>query len=134
MTFEECIESIHEGSVIDFKEYSLNRHDKKILSFEIDGGLVQKIMPANTPFSREFLEQYYGNELDSQDYLQLSMMNCPRFVVSLGFNQDNELNIKIITLNKDFYNTGLQELIVTNEMDLSSLNEPNYLMAQKGWI
>ena len=131
MNFEECIQSLHEGSVITFKEYTLNRHEKKQLTLEIDDGVVQTVFPANERLSRETLEQYYGTELDDVDYLQLSLMNCPRVVVGLGLNQNNELNIKILVLNKDFYNTGLQEITITNE--LSSTHEPNYLQSQGLW-
>ena len=132
LSFEECIESIHAGSVISFREYVLDRHERKQLSLSISDGVVQTVFPANQQLSRETLEQYYGIELDDVDYLQLSQMNCPRVVINLGLNQNNEIDIKILVLNKDFYNTGLQEITVTNELNLSE-SEPIYLQAQKGW-
>lgn len=132
MNFEKCVESIHKGSVINFKEYVLNRHEKRRLTFSIENGVVQDVLPANTKLPREVLEMYYGTELDDLDYLQLSLMNCPRIVVGLDFSQEeNKLNIKVIVLNKDFYLTGLQEIEVTNE--ISAESEPNYLQAQMGW-
>lgn len=132
MNFEECMQSLHEGSVVNFREYTLDRHERKKLTLSIEGGVVQAVFPANQQLSRETLEQYYGVELDEVDYLQLSQMNCPRVVVGLGLNQKGELNIKILVLNKDFYNMGLQEIAVTNELNLDE-SEPNYLQAQRGW-
>ena len=136
MTFDECVQSIHKGSVISFKEYTLDRHERKRLSLNIDGAIVQEVFPANETLSREVLEQYYGTELDEQDYLQLSCMNCPRFVVSLGISEENVMDIKILILNRDFFNTGHQEVTVTNELSPENMAfEPNYVaMTQGGWM
>lgn len=134
MTFEECIQSLHEGSVISFKEYTYDRHERKKLALSIEDGVVQRVFPANETLSRDVLEQYYGNELEDVDYLQLATMSCPRVVVELGINENNEMNVKILVLNKDFYNMGLQELTITNELEPQNLVEPNYLMMQGGWM
>ena len=128
MRFDECIQSVHKGSVISFKEYTLNRHERKVLTLEINDGVVQEVFPANMKLNRETLEKYYGDGLDEIDYLQLSQVNCPRIVVGLGLNQNNEMDVKILILNKDFYNMGLQELEVTNEVNIS--NEPNFFQFQ----
>lgn len=134
MTFDECVQSIRQGSVISFKEYTLDRHEHKHLSLDIDGAVVQEVFPANETLSRDVLEQYYGTELEEQDYLQLSCLNSPRLVVSLGISAENVMDIKIIILNRDFYNMGHQELTVINELSPENMNyEPNYLLAQKGW-
>lgn len=136
MTFDECVQSIRKGSVISFKEYTLDRHERKRLSLNIDGAIVQEVFPANETLSREVLEQYYGTELDEQDYLQLSCMNCPRFVVSLGISEENVMDIKILILNRDFFNMGHQEVTVTNELLPETMAyEPNYVaMTQGGWM
>lgn len=134
MTFEECIQSLREGSVITYKEYTYDRHQRKKLSLSIEDGIVQTVFPANETLSREVLEQYYGKELEDMEYLQLATMNCPRVVVGLGLNENNEMNVKILILNKDFYDMGLQELTITNELDLQNLVEPNYMMIQGGWM
>lgn len=136
MTFDECVQSIRKGSVISFKEYTLDRHERKCLSLNIDGAIVQEVFPANETLSREVLEQYYGTELEEQDYLQLSCMNCPRFVVSLGISEENVMDIKILILNRDFFNMGHQEVTVTNELSPENMAyEPNYVaMTQGGWM
>lgn len=131
LDFTRVVQLLHKGSVIDFKEYSLDRHERKHLSVSIENGVVQAVIPANEKLSRETLEQYYGTELSEIDYLQLSEMNCPRIVVSLGLNRDNQLNIKVIILNEDFYKMGMQKISITNEFN--PCEEPNYLQAQKGW-
>lgn len=134
MTFDECIQSIHKGSVISFKEYTLDRHERKHLALNIEGAVVQEVFPANEALPREVLEQFYGTELAEQDYLQLSCMNCPRFVVSLGISEENVMDIKILVLNRDFYNMGHQEIAITNEIAPENIaTEPNYVaMVQKG--
>ena len=135
MTYEECIDTIQEGSVVDFREYRLDRHEKRRLTLSIEGAIVKDIFPAGKPLSRDTLVRYYGEGLDDIDYLQLSVMNCPRIVLSLGVNQRNELDIKIIMLNKDFFRTNLQEIDITNGVVMTNNYEiePNYIFTQKGW-
>lgn len=133
MTFEEVIASIHQGSVITYREYTLDRHERKKETLSITDGIVQTVFNAGEHLNRETLTQYYGEGLEDIEYLQLSTMNCPRVVVGLGLNENNELDVKIIVLNKDFYNLGLQEIEITNELDPNNLMEPNYVMANGGW-
>lgn len=116
MTFDECVESIHKNSVITFREYNLDRHEHKHLALEISNAVVQEVIPAGESLDRIKLEKLYGEGLDEVDYLQLSTMNCPRIVVSVGLDEDNQLKLQAITLNKDFYNLGVQTLDVMNEL------------------
>lgn len=133
MTFEDKVASIHAGSVVTYREYTLDRHERKKETLSIIDGVVQTVFNANETLDRETLIQYYGEGFDDIDYLQLATMNCPRIVIGLGLNQNNELDVKIIVLNKDFYNLGLQEIEVTNELDPHNLVEPNYVLSQGGW-
>ena len=135
MTYEECVASIEEGTVVTFREYSLDRHEKRHLTLEIKDSIVYKVLAAGAELSRETLEEVYGTELDDIDYLQLSCMNCPRFVLSLGVNGSGELDVKVVTLNKDYYNMHLQEIEILNKVDSNNLAEPNYLLFQnqRGW-
>ena len=133
MTFEDKVASIREGSVVTYKEYTLDRHERKKETLSITDGVIQTVFNANETLDRDTLIQYYGEGLDDIDYLQLATMNCPRIVIGLGLNQNNELDVKIIVLNKDFYNLGLQEIEVTNELDPRNLVEPNYVLSQGGW-
>lgn len=131
VAFEECIQSIKEGSVVSFKEYTLDRHEQKHLSLSIEGAVVQRVFQANENLNRDTLVEYYGEDLSDTDYLQLSCMNCPRVALGLGLDEDGQLKIKVVILNKDFYTMGSQEITVINESQIAE--EPNYFKAQKGW-
>lgn len=133
MTYEKCVSEIHEGSVINFKEYSLDRKEKRHLSLEIDSGMVQRVFQPNEQLSVDTLQQYYGEELEDTVYLQLSQMNCLRVVVILGVETDGTQDIKILQIVKDFVSTGLQQVEVINQMSPEAFYEPNYVEAQKGW-
>lgn len=132
MKYVDLIHLLHEGSVIDFCEYSLDRHERKHVSVSIKDGVVRDIFPPNKQLSRETLEQYYGEGLEDVDYLQLSQMNCLRVVTELGVNPRGEVDIKILTITQDFMDSGLQTIEVTNELTLAD-QEPNYMLAQRGW-
>lgn len=131
VSFEDCVQSIKEGSVVTFKEYTLDRHEQKHLSLSIDGAVVQRVFQANENLNKDTLMEIYGENLSDTDYLQLSCMNCPRIVLGLGLDEDGQLKIKVVILNKDFYNMGSQEITVINESQIAE--EPNYFKAQKGW-
>lgn len=132
MLFDQITQLVHDGSVVTFCEYGLDRHEKKTLSIRIEDAVVQEVIPPNKQLSRDELERIYGDNLDDIDYLQLSCLNCPRLVLGLGINDRGEMDVKVVVLNKDFYNTGLQTLDVTNEINTNN-QEPNYILAQRGW-
>ena len=94
---------------------------------------VAAVFPENVTLSRDVLIRYYGEELNDIEYMQLATMSCPRVVVNLGLNEYQEMDIKVLVLNQDFYNMGLQEIEVTNEINPQNLIEPNYLLTQGGW-
>ena len=131
MTLKDVMSQIVVGSVINFKEYVLDRHEKKVLNISIEGGIVQGIIQPNTQLDRSQLENYYGDGLSDIDYLQLSSMPCPRLILNLGTNEHYQTNIKIITLNDDFIRMGLQVVEVTSEVSLSEA--PSYMSAMNLW-
>lgn len=124
MSFADLVHSINEGSVVTFREYSLDRHERKHLSLEIENAVVQEVWEAGSTVPLDTLEHYYGEGLDSPDLLQLSCVNSPRIVLSLGVNERNEMDVKIVTLVRDFFDLGLQELTVISE---GSSYEPSYV-------
>ena len=128
--FDKLISSIKEGSVVSYKEYELDRHERKKEVLYIEDSIVQAVFPANKPLDRVTLETYYGKDISDMEAMSLSVVNCPRIVLGLGVNKYNELDIKVVTLNQDFFNLGLQELTVTNELNPVNLDEPNYLFFQ----
>lgn len=133
MKYEECLQQLQEGSVVTFREYVFDRHQRRKLSMEIQDGIVKEVWKANQTLPRDVLTTYYGEELEDITYMQLATSSDLRIVISLGVDVNGVENVKIVTVNKDFYNTGLQELEVTNEANLSNLNEPNYILMNGGW-
>lgn len=131
MTLNEVMSQIAAGSVVNFKEYVLDRHEKRILNISIEGSVVQEIIQPNKQLDRSQLERYYGEGLSDVDYLQLSSMSCPRLILNLGMNEHHQTNIKIITLNDDFIRMGLQVVEVTSEVSLSEA--PSYMSAMNMW-
>ena len=132
MSFKQLIQSINEGDVITFREYYLDRHDRVKLSYSIDNGVVQAVFQAGQKLNIETLVQYYGEGLEETDYLQLSCVSFPRVVIGLGINQQGETDVKIVQLNEDFYNMGLQQVELTKGLS-GNLVEPNYLLFHKDW-
>lgn len=132
MSFKQLIQSINEGDVITFREYYLDRHDRVKLSYSIDNGVVQAVFQAGQKLNIETLVQYYGEGLEETDYLQLSCVAFPRVVIGLGINQQGETDVKIVQLNEDFYNMGLQQVELTKGLS-GDLVEPNYLLFHKDW-
>lgn len=132
MSFKQLIQSINEGDVITFREYYLDRHDHMKLSYSIDNGVVQAVFQAGQKLNIETLVQYYGEGLEETDYLQLSCVSFPRIVIGLGINQQGETDVKIVQLNEDFYNMGLQQVELTKGLS-ENLAEPNYLLFHKDW-
>lgn len=125
MTYEELTSEVHPGSVVTFKEYSLDRHEKRHLSVSVDNAAVYDVIQPYEPVPLAKLEQYYGTDLAAQDYQQLAVINDLRLVLSLGINAQGELDIKIIRINPIFFNSGLQTVDITNEVVIGQ--EPNYL-------
>ena len=128
-TYEQLLATIVKGSVISFREYNLDRREKKHLVFSIENTLVHDIIPANIPLSRTVLEDYYGQYLSDQDYLQLSSINCLRIVLFIENDENDKPRYKPLLFNKDYYLQGLQELEVINGINL---DEPNYLNSLYG--
>lgn len=126
ISYNELLSQIIKGSVISFKEYSLDMYGKKHLAFEIENSLVQDIIPANNSLSKEILEEYYGSNLSPQDYLQLSSVNCVRFILLIKIDENNHPVYKPILFNKDYYEQGLQEIKIINGV---IQNEPIYIQS-----
>ena len=123
ISYSDVLSQVMKGSVITFKEYSLDMQGRKHLALEIEDSLVHDIVPANIPLSKEMLEEYYGSDLSAQDYLQLSSINCVRIILLIATNNNHPV-YKPILFNRDYYEQGLQEINVINE---AIANEPIYV-------
>lgn len=113
-------------SMITFTEFTLDRHEKKRMTLQIKDAIVHEIILSNQKLSREELELYYGEGLEDIDYLQLSSMNCLRIVLRVGINELEQPVFKVISISRDFYDEGLQELEI---MGAEIKTEPNYFLS-----
>lgn len=91
------------------REYEYRRN-KRRLTLTIENSVVHDVIPANVPVGRDQLEQYYGNELEDKDYLQLSCINCFRAILLIRVDESNQPVYKPVLINQDFYEMGLQEI------------------------
>ena len=96
------------------------------MTLQIKDAIVHEIIPSNQKLSREELELYYGEGLEDIDYLQLSSMNCLRIVLRVGINELEQPVFKVISISRDFYDEGLQELEI---MGAEIKTEPNYFLS-----
>lgn len=122
MTYTQVIDTLTPGAVISFKEYALDRRERRKLKLDIENAVVHAVIPANESLSRSQLEEYYGADLSDLDYTQLSMVNCFRIVLLLKVDEDGNSIYKPLLINQDFYNSGLQEI----EIIAGVTSEPIY--------
>ena len=113
-------------SMITFTEFTLDRHEKKRMTLQIKDAIVHELILSNQKLSRDELELYYGEGLEDIDYLQLSSMNCLRIVLRVGINELEQPVFKVISISRDFYDDGLQELEI---MGAEIKTEPNYFLS-----
>ena len=125
LSYTQLTSQITAGSVVSFTEYSLDRRERKHVTLSIDHALVHEVIPANIPIGRAALEEYYGDNLSDQDYLQLSCVNCVRYVLLVGVDELDKPEYKPIFFNQDYYELGLQTLEVIN----GGVEEPIYTQA-----
>ena len=121
MKYNEILRKLTEGTVITFKEYTLDRRERKHLSLSIENSVIKRIIPANFPLSIDELEEYYGTGLNQQDYLQLSCINCVRLVLFIEL-RGNESIYDTVMFNQDYYELGLQEVEIIG----GAVEEPVY--------
>lgn len=126
MTYDDLLK-VKIGSIVSYKEYVLDRHEKRHLQLEINNAVVHSIIPPNSPLNLETLEEYYGKDLEIQEYVQLSAINCLRIVLNIGVDADTQLPLyKPLLINQDFYQVGLQQIEVINSSPAPI--EPNYML------
>ena len=109
--YHQLIQQIVPGSTLTLREYTYRRNERR-LTLTIENSLVHDVIPANAHIGREQLEQYYGDNLEDVDYLQLSSVNCFRVVLLIRVDESNNPVYKPVFINQDFYESGLQEVEV----------------------
>lgn len=128
VTYVELLQTIQAGSVVHFKEYSLDRHERKKLTLEIPHSVVERVVKPLEKLNKEELETYYSGEFSDVDYLQLSSINGLRLVLNLGVDQYGKVLYKTLIISQDFIDSGLQEIQVIQE---STQDEPIYANVMK---
>lgn len=98
------------GTPIIFREFQLDRHEKKIPTIQLEC-IFRLYIPANQKLNVEVLEQYYGEGLDETTYQVLSTAPFPRILVGIE-EQDRAEKLKVLNLVPYFFSVGLQEIEV----------------------
>lgn len=118
--YEELLERLQYigvSSVVKYKEYILDRHENKVLTKEYTG-LLQEIYQPGYIMNIEELHQYFGEYLDNETYMQLSVVSGIRLILSCGTDEYGEMEYKVIDINSAFLDMGLQEI----EIEESNIN------------
>ena len=102
------IPQIPQKSVVHFKEFTLDRHEKKKLSKEVKGILLTIITPEQS-LDGEILKMYYP-DTDENQHPILSLQPFYRLVLETGTNRLGMPVYTTVHTNKYFMLVGLQEI------------------------
>ena len=139
MTFKQLLSYMKPGETINFTEYTLDRHERKHVSIQIENGIIRDRFDAGEIINRDRLMEIYGEELDDQTYLELSVSMSPRFLISVGTDESGNDMVKMLTINEYFYDTGQQVVEVIGKTHAEAPKkplpgeEPNYTEAMKAF-
>lgn len=112
MTLDEVTQRCPVGSVVSFREWSLDRRERRSLSLSIDHAQVHEVIPPMAKVGRAHLGELYGEGLPDVAYEQLSQLHDLRLVLSLGMTVSGRLDLRVVQLNEYYLAEGLQEVIV----------------------
>ena len=107
------IQEIPADSEIEFKEYGLDRNEKKFEKISIKGKLKAIILP-NIPIGSTELKIYYQNITDS-DFVALSVSPNIRLVIQVGEDKFHIPIFRVISINNYFISIQLQEVKLSQE-------------------
>ena len=121
---------IPQKSFINFKEYHLDRHERKVITMEIQDMQVAALILPNVALSREQLSIYYGDSLEDTEYLAISSLNYYRVVLQITDPDHPEIgaSYKVLSLNQYFMFTGLQVLEVSDHVSPIIASSPGQLL------
>lgn len=122
-SYDRLLPYLQVGVVLNFQEFTLNRREKKKLSLDTQRVVIHEVIPPNHPLDKALMMKYYGDSLADKDYLQLSMVNCLRIVVINGVDEESQPIYQVLSINRDFYNMGLQTVDILSPV---TLPEPVY--------
>lgn len=105
VTYEK-INNIPLKSVVTFREYSLDRNEKRILHNEVIGELSSIIYPGEG-LDIQMIELYYP-DVDQEYYPVFSVKTFYRLVLVTGTNRFGLPKYQVIDLNQYYMNVRLQ--------------------------
>ena len=112
-------------SLVHFKEYALDRHERKQLLQEIDGELFTILSPEER-LSADSIRVYYP-ELHESSYHSVSHSPFIRLVIQIGASKLGIPIYRTVTLNKYFMMVGLQT-VEYEEMVIAQPTVPNQIL------
>lgn len=118
------IESLSVGTIVTYRDYTLDRHERKHLSSEFANLPIESIIPAGTALNRETLEIYLGKDLENEVYLANSVSNNHRLVLKYTDVSTGKETYYMVSLNPYFMSTKQQELFTV--LDEYKPVIPNY--------
>lgn len=127
MTYDELVAALVPNMVITFREFALDRHERKHVSVSYENAIVHEIVPPGMLLSREKLVAWYGEGLSDTDYLQLSKQHDLRLALNMGLDQYGQMIIRPITVNRTYFNAGLQSIEFGGTVETQE--EPIYMAA-----
>lgn len=95
-------------SLIEFKEYELDRHENKKVRVDVSGVLHAIIAP-NEKLSSDLIEVYYKG-VSEEVYPVLSCNPFVRLVLTIGTDKIGSPIYRVIALNTYYMSVGLQDL------------------------
>lgn len=111
LTYNQVI-SLPLGTKVSYKEYVLDRHEKRSLSYSIENFFIERIIPEEFKLNIDDLVLYLGDAPD-EDYLAHSYSTVRRIVLSrdsVTSQQAPKKEYVIIELVPYFFEIGLQVL------------------------
>ena len=118
------IENLSVGTIVTYRDYTLDRHERKHLSSEFANLPIESIIPAGTALNREILEVYLSKNLENEVYLVNSVSNNHRLVLRYTDASNGKETYYIVSLNPYFMSTNQQELFTMVEEHTPVI--PNY--------
>lgn len=100
------LSTITTGSVVHYHEYTLDIHERKKLTGEVEGLLLTHILP-NVALSADEIKSYYNIKGDA-NLTPLSCVPNHRIVLQVGTDHNSVPVYTTINLNEYFMSQGLQ--------------------------
>lgn len=122
MTSLSDILNLPAGTVITYKRYNINRLGQKTVLQDLERHILERVITPEDKLDIETLHMYYGTELTSQDYMQLSQVNTYRLVLYVTDDGGNQY-YTVVNVDQYFLSTGY----ITVDYSLSATQMPSHM-------